>query len=276
MKQSIEIWKRIKSKKIADCRVFRVREDFCERASDRQKASFFVVENPDWVNVIALTRSRKVVLIEQFRHGSGEIILEIPGGMIDENELPETAARRELLEETGYSSENFILLGKSQPNPAIQNNTIFHFLAIDCEKTAETSFDEHESLMTKLSPVSEIENLIKSDKITHSLVLAAFHKFNLYKASEFAEIFDVDETKVSKAEDYFKKILLLEGYESIDAESLGFYITNILRIAVPLLNRLNDMKDFDIENVMDDIHTLFANKHSFDDGKRILMWENKE
>jgi len=184
MKQSVEIWRRIKSKKIADCRVFRVREDFCERASDRQKASFFVVENPDWVNVIALTSKQEVVLIEQFRHGSGEITLEIPGGMIDENETPETAARRELLEETGYSSENFILLGKSHPNPAINNNTIFHFLALDCVKTAETDFDEHESIITNLFSLSEIKKMISGGKITHSLALAAFCFLELNKSYE--------------------------------------------------------------------------------------------
>lgn len=178
MKQSVEVWKRIESKKIADCRVFTVREDFCERAGDRQNASFFVVENPDWVNVIALTRRQKVVLIEQFRHGIEEITLEIPGGMIDENESPEKTAQRELTEETGYSSDNFVLLGKSHPNPAINNNTIFHFLALDCEKTAETNFDEHESIVTKLFPLTEIEKLIKEEKITHSLVIAAFHWFN--------------------------------------------------------------------------------------------------
>ena len=179
MKQKVEIWNRVESKYIADCRVFSVREDFCERSSDQKNGVFYVIENPDWTNVIALTRQQEVILIEQFRHGSEEIILEIPGGMIDENEAPETAARRELTEETGYSAKNFIFLGKSHPNPAIQNNTIFHFLALDCEKTAETSFDEHESVITKLFPLTEIENLIKEGKITHSLVIAAFHWFNL-------------------------------------------------------------------------------------------------
>lgn len=172
------IWKRTESKKIADCRVFSIREDLCRREGDGKTGTFYVIENPDWVNVIALTAEKKVVLIEQFRHGTEKIILEIPGGMTDENEPPEEAARRELLEETGYSSENFVFLGKSHPNPAIQNNTIYHYLALDCEKTAETAFDEHESVITKLFPLTEIEKLIKEEKITHSLVIAAFHWFN--------------------------------------------------------------------------------------------------
>ena len=178
MDEQPETWTRTKTKEIADCRVFKVREDFCKRKSDDAEHNFFVIENPDWVNVIALTKDNKIVLIEQYRQGTEEITLEIPGGMIDENELPEMAARRELTEETGYSSKNFIFLGKSHPNPAIQNNMIFHFLALDSEKTAEISFDEHESIVTKLFPLTEIENLIKDEKITHSLVIAAFHWFN--------------------------------------------------------------------------------------------------
>ena len=79
-------WTRTKTKEIADCRVFKVREDFCKRDSDGAEHNFFVIENPDWVDIIALTKEKAVVLIEQFRHGTQEIILEIPGGMVDEGE----------------------------------------------------------------------------------------------------------------------------------------------------------------------------------------------
>jgi len=180
MKEQVEIWKRQSSEEIADCRVFKVREDFCRRESDAAEHNFFVVESPDWVNIIALTEDNAIVLIEQFRHGTQEIILEIPGGMVDEGEQAEAAARRELLEETGYSSDEFIFLGKSRPNPAIQTNWIYHYLALDCEKTEETAFDEHESVATKLVPLAEIENLIKSGEITHSLAITGFYYFNLY------------------------------------------------------------------------------------------------
>ncbi|HEX8369519.1 MAG TPA: NUDIX hydrolase [Pyrinomonadaceae bacterium] len=175
-----EIWKRKASRQLADCRVFRVREDISDRESDNLEHSFFVVESPDWVNIIALDAENKTVLIEQFRHGTEEIVLEIPGGMIDEGEAPETAARRELLEETGFASDEFIYLGKSRPNPAIQNNWIYHFAALNCRKIQETAFDEHESVVTKLVSLDEIPNLIESEQITHSLVLAGFYKLNLH------------------------------------------------------------------------------------------------
>ena len=181
MTQKPDSWKRISSKDIADCRVFRVREDVCVRDSDQKESTFFVIESPDWVNIIATTKEGEVILIEQFRHGTAEIILEIPGGMIDEGEEPGAAAKRELLEETGFSSQDWVLLGKSDPNPAIQNNTVYHFLARDCAKTADTSFDQHESIATKIMPLSVVENLIAKGEITHSLVLAAFYYLSLRK-----------------------------------------------------------------------------------------------
>lgn len=181
MNEQPETWTRTKTKEIADCRVFKVREDLCNRKSDGAKHNFFVIESPDWVNVIALTKEKAVVLIEQFRHGTQEIILEIPGGMVDKGEQAQKAARRELLEETGYSSNKVIFLGKSRPNPAIQTNWIYHYLALNCKKTEETAFDEHESVITKLVPLAEIDNLIKGGEITHSLVVAGFYYLNLKK-----------------------------------------------------------------------------------------------
>jgi 8-oxo-dGTP pyrophosphatase MutT (NUDIX family) len=178
--KKVNTWKIIESKPIADCRVFKVREDFCESSENGTKASFFVIENPDWVNIIALTTDEKVILIEQFRQGTNEITLEIPGGMVDEGEEPLQCAKRELLEETGFVAKEIIYLGKSHPNPALQENVMFHFLALDCEKSGKTKFDEHESIDTKLVELKEIDKLIEEEKITHSLVLAGFYKFTKY------------------------------------------------------------------------------------------------
>lgn len=179
MKNKLETWKRIRSEIVADCRVFNVRQDFSKRESDDTEYSFFVVENPDWVNVIPLTESGNVILIEQYRHGSEEVILEIPGGMVDEGESHTVTAARELLEETGFAPREMIPLGRSRPNPAIQNNWIYHYLALDCEKKSNTKFDEHESINVKLVPLTEIPKLIVEGAITHSLVIAAFSLFNL-------------------------------------------------------------------------------------------------
>lgn len=177
MKNKLETWKRVSSKTVADCRVFTVREDLSQRDSDGAEHSFFVVENPDWVNIIALTEKGDVILIEQYRHGSEEVTLEIPGGMVDEGESHTVTAARELLEETGYAPKEMIPIGKSRPNPAIQNNWIYHYLALDCEQKEKTNFDEHESIGMKLIPLAKIPELIANGEITHSLVIAAFSFF---------------------------------------------------------------------------------------------------
>jgi 8-oxo-dGTP pyrophosphatase MutT (NUDIX family) len=182
--KKVNTWKKIESKPIADCRVFKVREDFCESSQNGTKASFYVIENPDWVNIIALTKDEKVILIEQFRQGMNEVTLEIPGGMVDEGEEPLECAERELLEETGFVAKEMIFLGKSHPNPALQENRMFHFLALDCEKSGETKFDEHESIETKLVELNEIPKLITDEKITHSLVIAGFYRFEKYQQTE--------------------------------------------------------------------------------------------
>ncbi len=175
MSEKAERWTTVSSREIADCRVFRVREVTSLRDSDQARATFFVVENPDWANIVAITKDREIVLIEQFRHGVESMVLEIPGGMVDAGEDPENAASRELIEETGYSPGRMVAIGTSFPNPAIQNNTIYHFLALDCEKIADVAFDDHESIITRLVPLSELEDLVHNGELTHSLAITAIH-----------------------------------------------------------------------------------------------------
>lgn len=173
-------WRKISSRRIADCRVFKVREDLAE--SEGRERRFFVIENPAWVNVVALTPQREVILIEQYRHGLDGMTVEIPGGMVDPDEDPAETAKRELLEETGYSCSKVVSIGASTPNPAIQDNVQYHFLATGCVRTGEPDFDDDESIRTFLVPLEDIPEAISSGRITHSLVIAAFHYFNLHES----------------------------------------------------------------------------------------------
>jgi ADP-ribose pyrophosphatase len=182
MIEEAEKWKIMLSEEIANCRVFKVRRDLSIRENDtdeKEAHSFFVIESPEWVNIIPVTKDGKVVMIEQYRHGIGEITLEIPGGLVDGDEKPEIAAERELLEETGYAPREVVFLGKSRPNPAIQDNWVYHYLALDCEKIQEPEFDSTEHAKTKLIEKSYISEAISNGEISHSLVIAAFYWLRL-------------------------------------------------------------------------------------------------
>ena len=125
-------WKVLKSKEILKLGFFRMRDDECELPDGRVMPHYYVIEFADWVNVLPITTDGQVIAVEQFRHGSDLVHLEIPGGSLDPRtgETPETAGSRELLEETGYAPAKMIYCGYHYPNPALQNNKLHTFLAL--------------------------------------------------------------------------------------------------------------------------------------------------
>jgi ADP-ribose pyrophosphatase len=175
-------WKRLESEMVADCRVFRVRRDRSRSPRDSEiEHDFYCIEAPDWINVVPLTPRGEVVMIEQYRHGSDEVTLEIPGGMVDEGESPLEAAERELLEETGYAPREILFLGKTRPNPAIQNNWIHTFLARDVSFHSAPVFESTEQTVVRLVPLADVPALIADGTINHSLVVVGFYWLSLYK-----------------------------------------------------------------------------------------------
>ena len=88
-------WKVLKSRPVATCRIFDVRLDQCVHPQDGRTGDFFVLEVGDWVNVMAVTPDDRFVLVRQYRHGTRDFTLEVPGGMVDEGESPLEAAKRE-------------------------------------------------------------------------------------------------------------------------------------------------------------------------------------
>ncbi len=109
-----------------DLFVARARFDDVENPRTGKHLRRLVLEAPSWCNVVALTPERRVVVVRQFRFGTGTVTTEIPGGVVDQGEEPEETARRELREETGYTAERWKSLGAVEPNPAFQTNVCYH------------------------------------------------------------------------------------------------------------------------------------------------------
>ena len=143
---------------VADHGVFRVERLVYE--PNPLPRDIFVFAVPDWCNVLAETPEGELVLVWQYRHGTDELSLEVPGGVIDPGEEPIDAARRELKEETGYEADSFELVSVVEPNPALQGNKCFTFLARGARLTGATAFDDLEDLETVVVPKSEIARLI--------------------------------------------------------------------------------------------------------------------
>ncbi len=145
---------------------------YCRR-TDIEK-DFFRLEFPPWVNIIACTEKKELVLIRQYRYGTDRIELEIPGGAVnDVVEPPLAAGLRELLEETGYAGENARIIGKVSPNPAIQNNFCYTVLVENVQKVRRPALDEMEDIDVLLVPEDEAFACIEDGSIAHGLVLNA-------------------------------------------------------------------------------------------------------
>ncbi|MFQ3582751.1 MAG: NUDIX hydrolase [Chloracidobacterium sp.] len=181
---TIRPWRKLPPELLTSAKVFSVHREraFPPDADSNEAAArdFYVIHTPDWVNVIPLTPANEVVLVEQYRHGVHQVTLEIPGGMVDaEDPSPAAAAARELEEETGYVATSIEPLGDCHPNPAIQNNRCYSFVARGAQKLKPTRFDGNEDLAVRLVPLKDIPALITTGAITHALVIVAFHRLSL-------------------------------------------------------------------------------------------------
>lgn len=164
-------WKTLKSTEVARTGFFRMRIDECELPDGRIMPKYFVIEYPDWVNVIAVTSDKKIVMVEQYRHGTGEVYLEVPGGMTDgPKEDPLVGGQRELREETGFEANEWISCGYQNPNPAVQNNKLHTFLALDAKLVGKQELDPFEDLKVRVLPIREVYDMLERGELKHSLI----------------------------------------------------------------------------------------------------------
>lgn len=177
---TVRKWEKRESRFLSDHRIFKIREDNAVNPRTGAEHNMVVLECPDWVNIVALTPDREVVLVRQYRPGSESVELEIPGGMMDSGEDdPVVTAVRELQEETGYTGENARKIGECFANPAIMNNRVHTILMENCRLTDEVKLDAGEDIATVLVKADELPQLVKEGEIRHSIILAALQFFAL-------------------------------------------------------------------------------------------------
>ncbi len=170
-------WKKLGELPHAATRIFDVVRAIYRHPRREKEQDFFIINAPDWVNVVALTPDGRLVLVRQFRYGIDDFSLEIPGGVMDAGEDPVAAGPRELSEETGYVGTRARLLGSVHPNPAMQNNRCHLVLVEDARRAAALAWDDDEELETLVKPVDEVYALAAGGGITHALVLDALLLF---------------------------------------------------------------------------------------------------
>lgn len=170
-------WRKVRSEPLAHTRIFEVTREFYRHPGRDRDQDFFVINAADWVNVIALTPDRHLVLVRQFRYGINDFSLEIPGGIIDPGEDGVAAGVRELREESGYVGTRARLLGSVHPNPAMQNNRCHLVLVEDARRVAGLDWDPDEEFEITTRPVDEVYALAYRGGITHAMVLDALLLF---------------------------------------------------------------------------------------------------
>ncbi len=172
-------WTVLEARDVQDCSVFRVRRTLARSPRSGDVHTFYRIDASDWVNVVPVTEDAHVVMVRQYRHGSSELTLEIPGGIVDPGESPEAAAGRELREETGYRASELVPIGVLNPNPALFGNRVHTFWARGAERVGAIRNHGAEETAVELVPVAALRDRVRSGEIGHALVVAALHWFEL-------------------------------------------------------------------------------------------------
>lgn len=171
------IWKTLKSSYAFLCPWLKVRQDYVQLPSGVEMDDFYVIEANDWVNVIAITDDNHFIIEEQYRHGLGRVCIELPAGNVSEGEDPLDAAKRELLEETGYAEGKWSHFCTTAPNTSGMNTLCYTYIAKDVKKISEPHLESTEDIKVQLLTMDEILQLLKTDSIIEGVMQAPLWRF---------------------------------------------------------------------------------------------------
>lgn len=173
----IEKWKILESRYLIRRPWLTARVDKVELPNGVVHPEYYVLEYPTWVNIIAVTTDGRFVMVEQYRHGLGDVFTELVAGVAEKGEEPLQAARRELLEETGFGGGEWQLYTVLSANPGSMNNLTYTFLATGVEKISAQHLDETEDIAVRLLTTDEVKAMLLSDEMKQSLMAAPLWKY---------------------------------------------------------------------------------------------------
>ena len=178
-------WKILSSEYLFNDLWFKVRKDICETQQGKIIDPYYVYEFPEWATAFALTEDNKVIMVRQYRHPVGEVIIELPGGCVDDTDKDfQTAIARELLEETGYTFTSYESLGKISANPSTNTNWMHMFLAKGGKKVEEQKLDHNEEIVVELYSIDELKKMIRENKIIQAMHMTCI----LYALEKLGEL----------------------------------------------------------------------------------------
>lgn len=171
-------WNILESKYIIKRPWATLRVDKLELPNGNIKDEYYVLEYPTWVNMVAITEDEKVLFVKQYRHGAQQIMVELPAGVVEEGEEPEIAAKRELLEETGYAFDSIEYICELFANPATSGNLTYTYLLKGGKKIQEQELDSSEDIEVVEMSIEEAKQFLFANKIGQALHTSAlFYTF---------------------------------------------------------------------------------------------------